>query len=219
MYGGVCLLLVFSVYWIYLTNARLLWMYLLIFTQHCLTCFVVLHLLLPVIYLIVVGFISKCSLSSILVLSISLLVFCSGCKIFQIFYSAAYLWSIGECLCALKLGWIQLCCFYLFFLFLSLSYPHRICLFVPIPLTLKWRYLCDLHLLYLVKLSLSVFEHSCVDILFAVFLHSIWVQVKWYSSLSLSFIESFWSYLSSPQKLMYHIIYICTPLVLVTYIR
>ena len=109
-------------------------------------------------------------------------------RIFQIFYSAAYLWSIGECLCALKLGWIQLCCFDLFFLFLSYSYPHRICLFVNIPLTLKWRYLCDLHLLYLVKLSLSVFEHSCVDILFAVFLHSIWMQVKWYSSLSLSFI-------------------------------
>ena len=74
--------------------------------QHILFFFAVLHLLLPVIYLIVVGFISKCSLSSILVLSISLLVFCSGCKIFQIFYSAAYLWSIGECLCALKLGWI-----------------------------------------------------------------------------------------------------------------
>ena len=86
--------------------------------------FSVLHLLLPVIYLIVVGFISKCFLSSILVLSISLLVFCSGCKIFQIFYSAAYLWSIRDCSCALKLGWIQLCCFDLLFLTSSVIPIH-----------------------------------------------------------------------------------------------
>ena len=137
MYGGVCLLLVFSVYWIYLTNARLLWMYLLIFTQHCLTCFAVLHLLLPVIYLIVVGFISKCSLSSILVLSISLLVFCSGCKdIPDFLFCCIFMVHRRLVMCFEATLNPVVLLWSLVLDFLSYSYSHGICLFVAIPLTL-----------------------------------------------------------------------------------
>ena len=100
--------------------------------------------------------------------------FVEDVRIFQIFYSGAYLWSIGI---RRSFMWFEarlnlvVLLWSLVLEFLSYSYPHRMCLFMPIPLTLLWRYRCVFHLLYLVKLSLSVFEHSCVDIWFALFLH------------------------------------------------
>ena len=113
----LCFLLVFSLYWNYLTtdSDRLHRMYA-FFPHSTMPYFAVFLLLVHVIYLIIVGYISKRFLSSILVLSISLLVFCWGCKyILNFLFIFAYPWSLGECSCALKLGWIQLCCFGLLF--------------------------------------------------------------------------------------------------------
>ena len=133
----LCYLLVFSLYWKYLTTVALNIFF--FFSLNCALLVLQYSFLCCLWFTLLLWAIFHDFLSCLSWYAVCLFPYwCSvqDVRIFQIFYSAAYLWSIGECLCALKLGWIQLCCFDLFFLFLSYSYPHRICLFVPIPLTL-----------------------------------------------------------------------------------
>ena len=182
----LCFLLVFSLYWNSLTTARLHWMYASYFNST-----------LPYLFCSIPSFVAcdlpSCfglyfkkiwcwdllkvgghPLGSILVLSfflcymsISLLLFCSGCKDILDFLSCC----IGECSCAWKLGRIKLCCFDLL-----------LCIFLVIPVHIdsavsaySTQSLMEISLCLssfnLEKLSFPAFEHSCVDILYTFLLH------------------------------------------------
>ena len=193
----MCYFLVFGLYWNYLTTDRLHWMYasfslnlaLLVLQYSFFCCLWFTLLLRPYFKMFLCWDLSKVdghTLSSILVfscficcLSISLLVFFSGCKDILDFL----LCCIGECSCALKLGRIKLCCFDLL-LCISLVIPIHIDSAVSAYSTqsLMEISLC-LSSFNLEKLSFPAFEHSCVDILFAFFLHSIWLQVNYWITL------------------------------------